>query len=71
MQNKPNVKDAQINVNSCMKSKYEKMDILFSWSLIYRFIVTTAKLQLSETIDITDKHLKAASQFYWDGFKIV
>ncbi len=26
MQNKPNVKDAQINVNSYMKSKYEKMD---------------------------------------------
>ena len=28
MQNKPNVKDAQINVNSYMKSKYEKLD---SW----------------------------------------
>jgi len=26
MQNKPNVKDAQINVNSYMKSKYEKLD---------------------------------------------
>jgi len=26
MQNKPNVKDAQINVNSYMKSKYEKVD---------------------------------------------
>jgi len=27
MQNKPNVKNAQINVNSYMKSKYEKLDI--------------------------------------------
>ncbi len=26
MQNKPNVKDAQINVNSYMKSNYEKLD---------------------------------------------
>ncbi len=26
MQNKPNVKDAQINVNSYMKSKYENLD---------------------------------------------
>jgi hypothetical protein len=26
MQNKPNVKDAQINVNSYMKSIYEKLD---------------------------------------------
>ncbi len=26
MQNKPNVKDAQINVNSYMKSKYEELD---------------------------------------------
>ncbi len=26
MQNKPNVKDAQINVNSYMKSKYEILD---------------------------------------------
>jgi len=30
MQNKPNVKDAQINVNSYMKSKYEKLDIWLS-----------------------------------------
>ena len=30
MQNKPNVKDAQINVNSYMKSKYEKMDTWLS-----------------------------------------
>ncbi len=28
MQNKPNVKDAQINVNSYMKSKYEILDTL-------------------------------------------
>ncbi len=26
MQNKPNVKDAQINVNSYMKSNYEELD---------------------------------------------
>jgi len=30
MQNKPNVKDAQINVNSYMKSKYAKMDTWLS-----------------------------------------
>ncbi len=30
MQNKPNVKDAQINVNSYMKSKYENLDIWLS-----------------------------------------
>jgi hypothetical protein len=30
MQNKPNVKDAQINVNSYMKSIYEKMDTWLS-----------------------------------------
>jgi hypothetical protein len=30
MQNKPNVKDAQINVISYMKSKYEKMDTWLS-----------------------------------------
>jgi len=30
MQNKPNVKYAQINVNSYMKSKYEKMDTWLS-----------------------------------------
>jgi len=30
MQNKPNVKYAQINVNSYMKSKYEKLDIWLS-----------------------------------------
>jgi hypothetical protein len=30
MQNKPNVKDAQINVNSYMKSKYVKMDTWLS-----------------------------------------
>jgi hypothetical protein len=30
MQNKPNVKDAQINVNSYMKNKYEKMDTWLS-----------------------------------------
>ncbi len=30
MQNKPNVKDAQINVNSYMKSNYEKLDIWLS-----------------------------------------
>ncbi len=30
MQNKPNFKDAQINVNSYMKSKYEKMDTWLS-----------------------------------------
>jgi len=30
MQNKPNVKDAQINVNSYNKSKYEKMDTWLS-----------------------------------------
>ncbi len=30
MQNKPNVKAAQINVNSYMKSKYEKMDTWLS-----------------------------------------
>jgi len=30
MQNKPNVKDAQINVNSSMKSKYEKLDTWLS-----------------------------------------
>jgi len=30
MQNKPNVKDAQINVNSYMKSKYEKLDTWLS-----------------------------------------
>ena len=30
MQNKPNVKDAQINVNSYMKSKYEIMDTWLS-----------------------------------------
>jgi len=30
MQNKPNVKDAQINVNSYMKTKYEKLDIWLS-----------------------------------------
>jgi len=30
MQNKPNVKGAQINVNSYMKSKYEKLDIWLS-----------------------------------------
>jgi len=30
MQNKPNVKDAQINVTSYMKSKYEKLDIWLS-----------------------------------------
>ena len=30
MQNKPNVKDAQINVNAYMKSKYEKMDTWLS-----------------------------------------
>jgi len=31
MQNKPNVKDAQINVNSYMKSKYEKLDTWLIW----------------------------------------
>ncbi len=30
MQNKPNVKDTQINVNSYMKSKYEKLDTWLS-----------------------------------------
>jgi len=30
MQNKPNVKDAQINVNSYLKSKYEKLDTWLS-----------------------------------------
>jgi len=30
MQNKPNVKDAQISVNSYMKSKYEKLDTWLS-----------------------------------------
>jgi len=30
MQNKPNVKDAQINVNSYMKTKYEKLDTWLS-----------------------------------------
>ena len=30
MQNKPNVKDAQINVTSYMKSKYEKLDTWLS-----------------------------------------
>ena len=30
MQNKPDVKDAQINVNSYMKSKYEKLDTWLS-----------------------------------------
>ncbi len=30
MQNKPNVKDAQINVNSYMNSKYEKLDTWLS-----------------------------------------
>jgi len=30
MQNKPNVKAAQINVNSYMKSKYEKLDTWLS-----------------------------------------
>ncbi len=30
MQNKPNVKDAQINVNSYMKSKYDKLDTWLS-----------------------------------------
>jgi len=30
MQNKPNVKDAQINVNSYMKSSYEKLDTWLS-----------------------------------------
>jgi hypothetical protein len=30
MQNKPNVKDVQINVNSYMKSKYEKLDTWLS-----------------------------------------
>ncbi len=30
MQNKPNVKDVQINVNSYMKSKYEILDIWLS-----------------------------------------
>ncbi len=30
MQNKPNVKDAQINVNSYIKSKYEKLDTWLS-----------------------------------------
>ena len=30
MQNKPNVKDAQINVNSYMKSKYEILDTWLS-----------------------------------------
>ena len=30
MQNKPNVKDAQINVNSYMKDKYEKLDTWLS-----------------------------------------
>ncbi len=30
MQNKSNVKDAQINVNSYMKSKYEKLDTWLS-----------------------------------------
>jgi len=30
MQNKPNVKYAQINVNSYMKSKYEKLDTWLS-----------------------------------------
>ncbi len=30
MQNKPNVKDAQINVNSYMKSIYEKLDTWLS-----------------------------------------
>ena len=30
MQNKPNVKYAQINVNSYMKGKYEKMDTWLS-----------------------------------------
>jgi hypothetical protein len=30
MQNKPNVKDAQINVNSYMESKYEKLDTWLS-----------------------------------------
>jgi len=30
MQNKPNVKDAHINVNSYMKSKYKKLDTWLS-----------------------------------------
>ena len=30
MQNKPNVKDAQININTYMKTKYEKLDTWLS-----------------------------------------
>ena len=49
----------------CLK----KMDIQLALSFIYGSIVSTAKLQLSEILEITDEYRETAAQICWDGLK--
>lgn len=47
-----------------------KMPLLLMANLVYGHIVSTAKLQLSGDLDITDKLLQLAVQASWDGVSI-
>ena len=47
----------------------KKMHIPLMLSLIYGTIVGTAKLELSNSLEITDEHRESASQACWDGLK--
>ncbi len=47
----------------------KKMDIQLIISLIYGSIVSTAKLQISGSLEITDEHREVAAQSCWDGLK--
>jgi len=47
----------------------KKMDIQLILYLIHGTIVSTAKLQLSGLLEITDEHREAAAQVCWDGLK--
>lgn len=49
----------------------KNMDLQLILSLINGTIVSTAKLQLSGLLDITDEHQSAAAQVCWDGIKAV
>ena len=53
-----------------IKSGYLKeMHILLMLSLIYGTIVGTAKLELSNSLSITDEYRELAAQVCWDGLK--
>lgn len=47
-----------------------EMPLLLMSNLIYGHITSTAKLQLSGDLDITDENLHMAIQASWDGVKI-